>query len=279
MATEKKMYYSEEETIEKLGITSEELQKMVQEGKLHAYLDGGRKVYKAEEVDALSPQQEQEQEVVELTPAEDTTQDVVSLSEAEKTEGEDKKEETVISSEGITIFDEEDLEVPTADPMAKTTIAPGLVEDEISLEGAGSGSGLLDLTRESDDTSLGAEVLEHIDMESAVPSSSAALEAITEEPPAEVPAEAEAPVVVEEVDPTSGMFSGLVIGACAVMLVLVAVVIAAMSGTVPGYVEALQKHWSAFAVIAGVVMVILAIVGYLLGKSSAQKAQSVKSGS
>jgi len=277
MATEKKMYYSEEETIEKLGITSEELQKMVQEGKLHAYLDGSRKVYKAEEVDALSPQQEQE--VVELTPAEDTAQDAVPLSEAEKTEGGDKKEETVISSEGITVFDEEDLEVPTADPMAKTTIAPGLVEDEISLEGAGSGSGLLDLTRESDDTSLGAEVLEHIDMESAVPSSSAALEAITEEPAAEVSAEAEAPVVVEEVDSTSGMFSGLVIGACAVMLVLVAVVIAAMRGTVPAYVEALQKHWSAFAVIAGVVMVILAIVGYLLGKSSTQKAQSVKSSS
>jgi len=271
MATEKKMYYSEEETIEKLGITSEELQKMVQEGKLHAYLDGSRKVY-TEEVDALSPQQEQE--VVELTPAEDTAQDAVSLSEAEKTEGGDKKEETVISSEGITVFDEEDLEVPTADPMAKTTIAPGLVEDEISLEGAGSGSGLLDLTRESDDTSLGAEVLEHIDMESAVPSSSAALEAITEEPAAEV--STEAPVVVEEVDPTSGMFSGL---ACVVMLVMVAVVIAAMTGTVPGYVEALQKHWSAFAVIAGVVMVILAIVGYLLGKSSAQKAQSVKSSS
>ena len=275
MATEKKMYYSEEETIEKLGITSEELQKMVQEGKLHAYLDGSRKVYKAEEVDALSPQQEQE--VVELTPAEDTTQDAVPLSEAEKTEGGDKKEETVISSEGITVFDEEDLEVPTADPMAKTTIAPGLVEDEISLEGAGSGSGLLDLTRESDDTSLGAEVLEHIDMESAVPSSSAALEAITEEPAAEV--STEAPVVVEEIDPTSGMFSGLAIGACVVMLVMVAVVIAAMTGTVPGYVEALQKHWSAFAVIAGVVMVILAIVGYLLGKSSAQKAQSVKSSS
>ena len=275
MATEKKMYYSEEETIEKLGITSEELQKMVQEGKLHAYLDGSRKVYKAEEVDALSPQQEQE--VVELTPAEDTTQDAVPLSEAEKTEGEDRKEETVISAEGINVFDEQDLEVPTADPMAKTTIAPGLIEDQVSLEGAGSGSGLLDLTRESDDTSLGAEVLEHIDMESAVPSSSAALEAITEEPPAEAPAEA--PVLVEEIDPTSGMFSGLAIGACVVMLVMGAVVIAAMMGTVPPYVDALRKNWSAFIVVAGVVMVIPAIVGYLLGKSSAQGKQSVKSSS
>jgi hypothetical protein len=34
--------------------------------------------------------------------------------------------------------------------------------DELSLEGVGSGSGLLDLTRESDDTSLGAELLDEI---------------------------------------------------------------------------------------------------------------------
>ncbi len=271
MATGKKMYYSEEETIQKLGITQEELQKMVSEGKLHAYLDGSRKVYKAEEVDPMV--QQQEPEVVELTPAEESTEDVVPLSEAEKTGGDNRKEETVISSEGITVFDEEDLEVPTADPMAKTTIAPGLIEDQVSLEGAGSGSGLLDLTRESDDTSLGAEVLEHIDMESAVPSSSAALEAITEEPAEEAPA-AEVPVVVEQFDPSAGTFSGLVTGACVVMMVMAAVVIAAMTGAVPPYVETLQKNWAAFAVIAAVVMVLLGVMGYFLGKSPTRKGQA-----
>src|SRR5205085_11207552 len=34
--------------------------------------------------------------------------------------------------------------------------------DQVNLEGVGSGSGLLDLTRESDDTSLGAELLDEI---------------------------------------------------------------------------------------------------------------------
>ena len=45
--------------------------------------------------------------------------------------------------------------------MAKPQIAPAL-EEQIATEGVGSGSGLLDLTRESDDTSLGAEVLDNI---------------------------------------------------------------------------------------------------------------------
>src|SRR5690606_22858125 len=36
------------------------------------------------------------------------------------------------------------------------------IDDELSLESVGSGSGLLDLTRESDDTSLGAELLEEV---------------------------------------------------------------------------------------------------------------------
>jgi hypothetical protein len=52
--------------------------------------------------------------------------------------------------------------VAPADPMAQTAISGGSMQDQISLEGTGSGSGLLDLTRESDDTSLGAELLDEI---------------------------------------------------------------------------------------------------------------------
>ena len=36
------------------------------------------------------------------------------------------------------------------------------MDDDLTLESVGSGSGLLDLTRESDDTSLGAELLEEV---------------------------------------------------------------------------------------------------------------------
>src|SRR5690606_27723228 len=64
---------------------------------------------------------------------------------------------------GISVFDAD--EIGDADPMAQTQITSSFVsdDDELSLESVGSGSGLLDLTRESDDTSLGAvELLEDI---------------------------------------------------------------------------------------------------------------------
>ena len=59
---------------------------------------------------------------------------------------------------GINVFGEDSVE--HADPLAQTAIAPQ--QDQVSLESVGSGSGLLDLTRESDDTSLGAELLDEI---------------------------------------------------------------------------------------------------------------------
>jgi hypothetical protein len=60
---------------------------------------------------------------------------------------------------GVNVFGDEDS--PRVDPMAQTSIGSG-IQDQINLEGVGSGSGLLDLTRESDDTSLGAELLDEI---------------------------------------------------------------------------------------------------------------------
>src|SRR2546421_1671038 len=59
---------------------------------------------------------------------------------------------------GINVFTADDS-VEHADPGAQTAITPA---DQVNLEGVGSGSGLLDLTRESDDTSLGAELLDEI---------------------------------------------------------------------------------------------------------------------
>lgn len=63
---------------------------------------------------------------------------------------------------GISVFDADEVE--TADPMAQTMMAgaPEGQGDELALESVGSGSGLLDLTREADDTSLGAELLDEI---------------------------------------------------------------------------------------------------------------------
>src|SRR5437763_2043801 len=68
---------------------------------------------------------------------------------------------TAAGRSGISIFGGEEGGGDIADPSAQTNIASN-VPDQVSLESVGSGSGLLDLTRESDDTSLGAELLDEI---------------------------------------------------------------------------------------------------------------------
>ncbi len=270
----KKMYYTEEEVAEKLGVSVDELANLVRDGKLRSYQDGDRKMYNVEEVDALASGGEEEE--IELAPVDTSTGDVASISEADKP-AETGKEDTVITAEGISIFDDEDLEIEAADPLAKTQIAPS-IEDQISLEGVGSGSGLLDLTRESDDTSL-AEVLDHIDMGEGGVGSSIGGEAISEPEPyapgAARPIAAE-PMIVEEIDPTAGLFGGLLVGATVMMLILGGVMLATLRGMGPGFIQGLSNN-IATVLGGGVALVIIAgAVGLFVGKSAAAKSQAMR---
>ena len=271
----KKMYYTEEEAAAALGMDVSELATLVGEGKLRVYQDGARKMYKVDEVDALGGPVVEEEGEIELAPADTTAgADAVSLSEADA-ELPATKEDTVITAEGISIFDDEDLEIEVADPMAKTQIAPSL-EDQIALEGVGSGSGLLDLTRESDDTSLGAEVLDHIDMEGAVDSdiqSAPSGEPGAYPPPPPVPAE---PMVVEAIDPTAGLFNGMIIGCCLVALLLGGIMLSAMTGFVPSYLAGLKDHVLIALVVCVVVVSAAAVVGLFVGKSVAARHEAMR---
>lgn len=278
-----KMYYSEEEAAEKLGVSVDELAGYVRDDKLRVFQDGARKMFKADEVDALmgGVTQPMDSGEINLAPAGESdipaaeppdTADVVTIGDL----GENiatGAEDTVITAEGISIFDEEDLEIESADPMAKTQIAPSL-EDQIAIEGVGSGSGLLDLTRESDDTSLGAEVLDHIDMEDAVGSG------LEPDRPsiASIPdmAMIEPPQYVEAIDAAGGAFGGLIIGASIVMFVLGVVMLATMLQKVPEFLTALKENVMG-VVVGGVVVILIATVaGYIVGKSSAQRAALMK---
>lgn len=85
--------------------------------------------------------------------------DVIKLDSSDDVRKKAKEDTriTPAAKAGISVFDDDELEVDT-DPMGKTHVSPAL-ED---FDAVGSGSGLLDLTRESDDTSLGAELLDVI---------------------------------------------------------------------------------------------------------------------
>ena len=273
----KKMYYSEEEAAQILRCTVEQLTNYAREGKLQQYQDGAKRVYRADNVDEFAQQLAMDDtgEIeIELAPADTTAGDEVSLQEADVPQ-ETGKEDTVITAEGVSIFDDEDLEIEAADPMAKTTIAPSL-EDQISMDGVGSGSGLLDLTRESDDTSLGAEVLGNIDMESGMGT------AVEEEsPPEEMigiaePVAMEAPAVVETADPGLGLFSGLIVGSAIVSILLGIVAMSAMDYRSFGPVEALKNNMAIILGAVALVIVAGGVIGLMLGKSVAAKQAAMR---
>ena len=268
-----KMYYTEEEAAAKLGTNSAELEQYVRDEKLRVYRDGDKKMFKADEVDALAGGAEEE---IELAPLESTS-DTASLTDADQPPAPAGKEDTVITAEGISIFDDEDLEIEAADPMAKTQIAPSL-EDQMTLEGVGSGSGLLDLTRESDNTSLG-EVLDNIDMEGSVGEGIAAEAAAVLPPapgrPVEQPAIVE-PVFVEQIDASAGLFGGLAVGTGIVALLLAGIMVALLNGVVPSYLAAMKQNIAIVLVVAVVILGAAGLIGFLVGKSVADRQEAMR---
>jgi len=264
-----KMYYSEQEAAEVLGITAEELAAYIRDDKLRVFQDGAKKMFKTEEVDALAGEGEEE---IELSPA-DSAADQVSLSEADEAGAEDEKEDTVLTAEGISIFDDGELEIEVADPMAKTQIAPSL-EEQMTMDGVGSGSGLLDLTRESDDTSLGAEVLGHIDMDEGVDtglSGSVAGQPGIGVPPSPVPTPVVVAAPADEMDAASGLFGGIVIGCTLIFIVIGAVVLAASRHALPPYLKSMRNQVGLVVGAAVAIIVIVAIIGMVIGKSAATR--------
>jgi len=159
-----KMFYTLEEASEKLGVGEDEVRQMARDGKLQQFRDRDKLMFKREQVDGLSRSDDSDEvddiaeaeEQIGLMASDDT--DTISLTDDTS---EQEKEEDPRAATGISVFDADEVE--PADPMAQTQVSDTSTdEEELALECVGSGSGLLDLTRESDDTSLGAELLDDI---------------------------------------------------------------------------------------------------------------------
>ncbi|MDD4890008.1 MAG: hypothetical protein PHU85_08765 [Phycisphaerae bacterium] len=252
-----KMFYTQAEAAAKLGKTPDEIKQMAREGRLREFMDNGP-VYRIEDINKLAAE-------AGGAPA----GDAVDLELVDDTTGGSSKEDTVITSAGISVFDDEDLQIE-ADPMAQTSITPS-VEDQISLEGTGSGSGLLDLTREADDTSLGAELLEEIyptapTIESAeVTHASTTTESAMDSGPV-----LGAPAVIEAADPLSPAFAGMALVGLVAAALLGVVVTAIARGIWPSYLETLAQGNNPyiFGGALGGAAVVFWIIGMVIGKST-----------
>jgi len=173
---------------------------------------------------------------------------------------------------GINVFGVDEFE--RVDPAAQTAIT-GAVREQRDLEGVGSGSGLLDLTRESDDTSLGA-VLDEIAPSAGRLGPSEAAEGTLEMEEERMPSRSgmiSAPVYVQAIDPSAPAFGAAALAAAFVLLYGIYVLVSALYGTWPDairYFDINKNNPIMPAVYGAGLAVIFFVMGLLIGKSQAK---------
>ncbi len=162
-----KMFYSLDEAAETLGITPDQVKALAEQGKLQQFRDRDKVMFKRDHVEKLKSDGGAGAgggDDLELAPTKKQDGDALDLkSETDKDSRKASKDKKSATATGISVFDAGEVELD--DPMAQTQVTSSLKlnEESFSLESVGSGSGLLDLTRETDDASMGAmELLDDI---------------------------------------------------------------------------------------------------------------------
>jgi hypothetical protein len=286
-----KMFYSEDEAAAKLGISPEELESRARRGEVERLINAGKPVYKASQIDLLTNDGGGGGSSIPL--ADSRTDDAISLADSGAMPAAKGGGETTKEKSGISIFEADDLE-DTSDASAQTQITGSVGGVKVGDPNA-SGSGLLNLTRDSkDDTGIGAGILgDAYDKDSRDQSAD-----LTATPVGGSPAlrggggAVSAPsmfedagvasdvgmaaagaagagmmmVAVEPIDKLSGLVGGLALGMVIVCVVAIAVVFMAMGGATGGLVALVAGNlWAVVGGLAGV-LVVCAIVGLLVGK-------------
>lgn len=293
-----KMFYTLEEAAQKLGVDEQAIKDMAARNELQQFRDGDKLMFKRDQVDAKS--------------SNGASDGPIDLADSGGGDAIDLKSDTAVPADneapneatGVSVFDAGEIDL--ADPLAQTQVTgPTIDDEELALESVGSGSGLLDLTRESDDTSLGAELLDEIypgadsagtgmAMESAVGSSGVfdgeiSMETGTSGPSGLENLSGEAPqpaagagaarttaVYAEPNDPAGSWFgAGMLFGVLLALIVCLAAIIPAVDGVQGSFIEGIDpigENSKTYVVAGGIlaVSVIFGVVGMLVGKSAAR---------
>ncbi len=164
-----KMFYTLDEAAQRLGVDIEKVKEMAASGDIQQFRDRDKLMFKRDQIDTLAggSGDSDSGSPIPLVPSDDT--DAISLADTNMASkpgltstGTGSGTGTGTGS-GMSVFGPDEVE--PVDPLAQTAVTTPMddtAQEDLSLESVGSGSGLLDLTRESDDTSLGAELLDEI---------------------------------------------------------------------------------------------------------------------
>ena len=287
-----KMFYTLDEAAEKLGVDTDQIKELAAEGKLQQFRDRDKLMFKREQVDALAGGEGGEGGA----DAGEASGAPIPLDDSAGDSGEiSLKDDTGVdnamgaSGSGTSVFDSDEAAAADQTQAGSGVSGPDL-DDDLNLESVGSGSGLLDLTSESDDTSLG-EVLDDLSGDSGQASGMAAElgasdafeSAADEDAPDMIGAaaveEPQAPGMamatsyeVDTDDPAgSGFGAGMLVGALVALIIAAVTVLAAMMGVRDVFSAAFTDgqliYWGSLGgLLAG--SLLLGIIGYLIGKGS-----------
>lgn len=298
-----KMFYTTDEATQKMGISGDQLKQLVSENKLREFRDGARVMFKVDQVDKLANDRKSgtssgtkggsaismADSAIGLA-GDSHASDVISLADTSTASPTSKEDTVVTGGAPQQVF--KPGEVKSADTGAQTKIETA-IDDQLSLEGVGSGSGLLDLTRESDDTSLGAELLDEIYpggdskgesgigsasgifVEQQAASGSKAGDSSGPSGLENMAAAPATPVMVAEAgepyDAGSGAYGGMAFGSVLISLVTLVIALCFYNGFSPAWVNTITQNTVyvlLFAVALVVVTAIFTVVGLVMGKAA-----------
>jgi hypothetical protein len=264
-----KMFYTIEEVAQKLGKSEDEVREMARSGQIQEFRDRDRLMFKVEQIDLLAGGDDDDEDMsLSLEDSRGDSRGGSGIALADSDLGlSDSREGT-----GISVFDTD--HGGEGDGAEQTAIGETL-DEELSLESVGSGSGLLDLTKESDDTALGAELLEEVysaEENIEIPAGASGLFEATETHSEEfvaVAGTAVMPMAVEAYDGAgSGLGAGMLIGATAAMVCIAIMAIVGVSGATPGLaMNFAQNLWLWVGALAGLTL-IFGVVGWFIGRAT-----------
>jgi excisionase family DNA binding protein len=325
-------FYTLKETAEKLSKSENAVKDMVKNGELREYRDGANVLFKTEDVDKLAIGDidllaEADESDLEIGPAETGEISLASsggdlnIDEDIFTLGDTSQGQSPAGS-SINILGETDSEFKISSDTKSETRSIKLgsetgqqgeakIEEDVNLDSFGSGSGLLDLSLQADDTSLGAEVLEDIyspdaagvsdtaDSSGLVAEGAAGVAAEadnifdsapaatddTETLPTGEPAEA-APVAAyatssaytaaQPMDPQSGVYSALLMIGLLVMAFTMTIALAGAKGVPATLLKTFSSGYLIWYVAAGLMGVSIVVLGVGMALTAPKAAKAPK---
>ncbi len=270
-----KLFYSVTEAAEQLGKSEDEVKALAANGDLQVYRDRNQVMFKREQVDALADNQASSTDSsLGVQASGDTNALDLTGSTGPDASGTNLGGSGIEAgqSTGASVFDAD--EINSADSAAKTQVSDDDDEDGLVLDSVGSGSGLLDLNNEGDDTGLGDDIFADSSASTQVGSMAgeSGIPIPTEEDNTE-PIGNVTPVVAfagETIDTSAnGLAVGLLLGTMACLITALISSIYGVAGVQSRVTTTLAESTSSVMMWSGILLgvcIVCGVVGLVIGK-------------